>query len=355
MPFGRLSPVSETDSESLHSSRAASVDLRPRPLNFSRPKPQDLPSSRNIHRDAQYANSASSSSSNAGGSIRGVGAFYESSSSKAQSLPDEPHFGSDDDHDADSITPSTHSAGSELVWDPVAGELRSKRAAATRRSDDFDAQRSAAPRRPPSRSYPTNGSTATESEQPLIAELPGDAPSPHIIAQQRSKPQPKAQLPVQPPSQPKPPPPPQPQPQQDAAEDQKPTFGTFVPETAPRIVKRTSFDQMSERMSICSMNSTTRTASNGGSGNGNGNGGGKTAGWEGITSRHTTSENGDQQSTTGVSEWKSSEFEISSLGEKKLAKLRKKGINPQLYMEMKAARGGKGKLVGPLVGNTYIG
>jgi hypothetical protein len=24
-------------------------------------------------------------------------------------------------------------------------------------------------------------------------------------------------------------------------------------------------------------------------------------------------------------------------------------------MEMKAARGGKGKLVGPLVGNTYIG
>jgi hypothetical protein len=56
-----------------------------------------------------------------------------------------------------------------------------------------------------------------------------------------------------------------------------------------------------------------------------------------------------------LSEWKSSEFDVSGLSEKKLAKLKKKGINPQLYMEMKAARGGKGKLVGPLVGNTYIG
>ena len=48
-------------------------------------------------------------------------------------------------------------------------------------------------------------------------------------------------------------------------------------------------------------------------------------------------------------------LDISGLSDKKLAKLKKKGINPQLYMEMKAARGGKGKLVGPLVGNTYIG
>lgn len=57
----------------------------------------------------------------------------------------------------------------------------------------------------------------------------------------------------------------------------------------------------------------------------------------------------------GVQKWNSSDHDISGLSEKKLAKLKKKGINPQLYMEMKAARGGKGKFVSPLAGNGFLG
>jgi hypothetical protein len=334
MPFGRLSPVSESvseaETESLHSARPPSDDLRPRPLNFSRPKPQDHPSSRSIQRDIQYAASTSSSSSSTtAGSSRGAGAFYEPPAPGAHELPTELRFSSESDRDGDSIAPSTRStrsAGSE--WDVNAGELRSQRAT-TRRGEDFDSQRYAAPpRRPGNRSYPTNGSTATESELPLIAELPGDAPLPHIVAQQRQHQlQKEKQL----------------EKERQQREDNKPTFGNFLPEKAPRIVKRTSVEQQSERASSISSSidtATTRTS------------GGRTAGWEDTRSHHTATE-GSQAG--GGSEWKSSEFDVSGLSEKKLAKLKKKGINPQLYMEMKAARGGKGKLVGPLVGNTYIG
>jgi hypothetical protein len=342
MPFGRLSPVSEsvseaeTETESLHSTRPPSADLRPRPLNFSRPKPQDLPSSRNIQRDIQYAASiSSSSSSTTAGSARGVGAFYEPPAPGVHELPTELRFSSDSDRDGDSIAPSTRSArsaGSELVWDVDAGELRSQRAT-TRRGEDFDAQRYAAPaRRPANRSYPTNGSTATESELPLIAELPGDAPSPHIVAQQRQHQLQKEKEKQH-----------QLQKEKQQREDNKPTFGNFLPEKAPRIVKRTSVEQQSERKSSIASSTdtaTTRTS------------GGRMAGWEDSRSHHTASEGGQ---AGGGSEWKSSEYDVSGLSEKKLAKLKKKGINPQLYMEMKAARGGKGKLVGPLVGNTYIG
>jgi len=334
MPFGRLSPVSESvseaETESLHSARPASVELRPRPLNFSRPKPQDLPSSRNIQRDIQYAASTSSSSSSTtAGSTRGVGAFYDPPPLGTHELPTELRLSSDSDRDGDSIAPSTRSArsaGSELVWDADAGELRSQHSN-TRRGSEFDAQRYAAPpRRPANRSYPTNGSTATESELPLIAELPGDQPSPHVIAQQKQR-----QL----------------QKERQQREKNKPTFGNFLPEKAPRILKRTSVDQQSERASSIASSTDTDTATTRTSG-------GRTAGWEDSRSHHTASEIGDKQAGGG-SEWKSSEYDVSGLSEKKLAKLKKKGINPQLYMEMKAARGGKGKLVGPLVGNTYIG
>ncbi|KAK1069699.1 hypothetical protein LTR48_009493, partial [Friedmanniomyces endolithicus] len=53
--------------------------------------------------------------------------------------------------------------------------------------------------------------------------------------------------------------------------------------------------------------------------------------------------------------WSSSEYDVSGLSPSEIRKLRKKGINPALYAEMKAARKGKGKWVGPLVGNTFIG
>ena len=57
----------------------------------------------------------------------------------------------------------------------------------------------------------------------------------------------------------------------------------------------------------------------------------------------------------GNSAWSSSDYDISGLSASEIRKLRKKGINPQLYAEMKAARQGKGKWIGPLVGNTFIG
>jgi hypothetical protein len=350
MPFGRLSPVSEsvseTDTESLHSSRPDSTDLRPRPLNFSRPKPQDFPSSRHIQRDIQYATSTSSSSSNTtAGSARGVGAFYEPPPPETHELPTELRLSSESERDGDSIAPSTRSArsaGSELVWDVDAGELRSQHAL-SRRGNEFDAQRYAAPRRPHNRSYPTNSSGATESELPLIAELPGDEPSPRAVAQQKQdwQKQEQQRQDLQKQEQQR-----QEQQKRDQQnrENSKPTFGNFLPQKAPRIIKSTSVEQQSERKPSISSSidtATTRTS-------------GRTAGWEDSHSQRTVSESGDRQAGGGT-EWKSSEYDVSELSEKKLAKLKKKGINPQLYMEMKAARGGKGKLVGPLVGNTYIG
>jgi hypothetical protein len=110
-------------------------------------------------------------------------------------------------------------------------------------------------------------------------------------------------------------------------------------------MKSTSVEQQSERKpSISSSIDTAVTRTSGG----------RTAPWDDSRSQRTVSDSGDRQAGGGT-EWKSSEYDVSELSEKKLAKLKKKGINPQLYMEMKAARGGKGKLVGPLVGNTYIG
>lgn len=354
MPFGRLSPVSESvseaDTESLHSSRPVSDDLRPRPLNFSRPKPQDLPSSRNVQRDLQYAASNSSSSSGkTAASTRGVGAFHEPPPPNAQELPTEPRFSSDSDRDGDSITPSTRSAGSDLVWDNDSGELRSRQSSYSRRGSDFDSQRYTGPRRASARSSMTNGSVATESELPLIAELPGDEPPPHVIAQHQQKKlqqtQQKSQpLPQQQQQSQQPPPPPLPQQEVDT----KPTFGAFIPEKAPRILKRISVDQQSERRVSISSIHTANTHNT----HNSQTSGGRTAPWEDSRSQHGASEIGDRPAG---GEWKSSEYDISGLSDKKLAKLKKKGINPQLYMEMKAARGGKGKLVGPLVGNTYIG
>ena len=51
--------------------------------------------------------------------------------------------------------------------------------------------------------------------------------------------------------------------------------------------------------------------------------------------------------------WQASTFDISGMNEAELKKLRKKGVNPRLKAEMDAAR--KGKWMGPLVGNTFIG
>lgn len=302
MPFGRLSPVSETDDESLHAATTpgaasvASSELRPKPLNFSRPRPSDIPSSRNVHRDST---STYSSSSSGGGSVHNISAFYQPPT--PQDLPDEPRFSLESDRTG----ASTPSASSEFAWDDAVGGLRSKR-----QISELDARRAAGQNGSSvssagyTRSAHSGGSSQTAtSNQPLIAELPGSEPTPRNNS-----------------------------------------TSTNGDHKMPPILKRISFDQQSERMSISSSRSGTNTAPS------------SRGGWEDGASHHTMSVNGEAgEGMDGVQKWTSSDHDISGLSEKKLAKLKKKGINPQLYMEMKAARGGKGKFVSPLAGNGFLG
>ncbi|KAF2013786.1 hypothetical protein BU24DRAFT_452612 [Aaosphaeria arxii CBS 175.79] len=51
-------------------------------------------------------------------------------------------------------------------------------------------------------------------------------------------------------------------------------------------------------------------------------------------------------------DWKASDFDTSKLSEAELKKCKKKGINPALYAEMKAAR--KGKWMSPIGGNAVL-
>ncbi|KAF7186769.1 hypothetical protein HII31_12001 [Pseudocercospora fuligena] len=73
---------------------------------------------------------------------------------------------------------------------------------------------------------------------------------------------------------------------------------------------------------------------------------------EDTGSHHTISEIGGE----GYGEdgkWHASDYDTSGLSEREIKKLEKKGVNPALYAEMKAARG-SGKVVGALTGNTYV-
>lgn len=77
-------------------------------------------------------------------------------------------------------------------------------------------------------------------------------------------------------------------------------------------------------------------------------------------SHHIASEAGEvswSSASSGQRErerWRGSDYDTSCLSEAEIRKLRKKGIDPALYAEMKAARKGKGKWISPLVGNTYL-
>ncbi|KAF1355260.1 hypothetical protein BDV97DRAFT_409673 [Delphinella strobiligena] len=86
----------------------------------------------------------------------------------------------------------------------------------------------------------------------------------------------------------------------------------------PPIVKRTSVDQRSEHVNP----------------------------WQG----ETMSDRGSISS----GEWSSSEQYTSVLSVEKIHKLKKKGINPALYVEMKNARKGKSKWVNPLGGSSFL-
>ncbi|KAF2771352.1 hypothetical protein EJ03DRAFT_373070 [Teratosphaeria nubilosa] len=75
--------------------------------------------------------------------------------------------------------------------------------------------------------------------------------------------------------------------------------------------------------------------------------------WEEDASHHTLSRAGDREGQEA--QWESSDFDTSEFSASQLKKLRKKGINPALYLEMKNARKGRGKWINPLASNTYIG
>ena len=66
---------------------------------------------------------------------------------------------------------------------------------------------------------------------------------------------------------------------------------------------------------------------------------------------------GENDTTTGeAASFVPSTYDTSSLSEEKIAKLRKKGVNPALYLEMKHATRGKNKFgISPLVGNVFLG
>ena len=97
------------------------------------------------------------------------------------------------------------------------------------------------------------------------------------------------------------------------------------------ITKRISVDQQSERISL------------------------STASHEDDASHHTVSDDGDSGSFDMEGRWQSSNYDTSSLSDAQIRKLQKKGINPSLYAEMKAARKGKKKVIGPLLGNSFLG
>ncbi|KAI0578923.1 hypothetical protein TUN199_07758 [Pyrenophora tritici-repentis] len=56
--------------------------------------------------------------------------------------------------------------------------------------------------------------------------------------------------------------------------------------------------------------------------------------------------------SSGSSKWSASDFDTSTLTEAEIKKCRKKGINPALYAEMRAAK--KGRWASPIAGNTFL-
>ncbi|KAJ4352673.1 hypothetical protein N0V95_004057 [Ascochyta clinopodiicola] len=69
----------------------------------------------------------------------------------------------------------------------------------------------------------------------------------------------------------------------------------------------------------------------------------------GTPSRYPPSEAGNSRSS---STWTASSHDISGLTPEEIKKCKKKGINPALFAEMKAAR--KGKWTSPIAGNTFL-
>ena len=108
---------------------------------------------------------------------------------------------------------------------------------------------------------------------------------------------------------------------------------TGPPASSSQIFKRVSVDVQSERLSM-----TTNDQ------------------YEDTSSHHTISDDEDSGSFDREGEWRSSDYDTTGLSDAKIRKLLRKGVNPSLYAEMQAAKKkSKGKWIGPLVGNSFIG
>ncbi|KAK3673701.1 hypothetical protein LTR78_006254 [Recurvomyces mirabilis] len=304
-------------------------DLRPRPLNFSRPRPVTANSKERLLHDRTGSSQT----------VRGINAFHDPIK---DNLPEEPRFSIDSDR-ADSTRSSENSVASEFAWDDELGGLRSKRRPKEYEQNQRYAQSSSRSRSNASGSQTSTDDTTPGSDKPLLpSELPGSLPPPRAPAPLRTnKPPPAPRIQTRLPLQPQ--------------QKQQPPSQTRL----PAILKRTSVEQASERASLSSRDSVAGPPGANGA-----------QGWEDTASHHTMSilngsegsgGGGSMTSSDGISglkeegKWSSSSYDVSGLSPAEIRKLQKKGINPALYAEMKAARKGKGKWVGPLVGNTFIG
>jgi hypothetical protein len=307
-------------------------DLKPGPLNFSRPLHSRQNSRSGSHHDRSDSSTPSISTptprrglgerserrvdftsrtggGGTGGTVRGISAFHEPN--RDTGLPDEPRF-SLESEDTESSRGSENSAASEFAWDGQLGELKSKRRpmdGAFSRSQRYE------PRASTSHSARGVGRPSGDRDDPLDVplHLPGPADPP-------------------------PPVPPQ-------APGRKLTG----------ILKRPGAERVESSSGRPSEQTSTSQAVSFEEGRSGSVGGGGRRDWEDDASHHTVSVDGDGGYVPEDGEWTSSDYDTSQLSASELKKLKKKGINPALYLEMREARKGRGKWVGPLVGNTYIG
>ena len=77
------------------------------------------------------------------------------------------------------------------------------------------------------------------------------------------------------------------------------------------------------------------------------------------SSRGSAHRSSSETSSWSGGSWTGGRHPVEGLSEKEIRKLKKKGINPELFAEMREARraahGKRARLIGPLVGGTFVG
>ncbi|KAK5171365.1 uncharacterized protein LTR77_004509 [Saxophila tyrrhenica] len=225
------------------------------------------------------------------GSTHAISAFHNDNANRG--YPEEPRFSIDSDRTATTQGSSTSSGSSEVAWDDEIKQLR------TVRRDKY-AQQRCDPVQLPRPQQPLNGSAREDqnSMSPLRPQRTNTSTTSSSTSNSRS------------------------------ANGSMRSIPSGIP---PGITKRISVDQQSERVSM------------------------STDGHEDTASHHTVSDDGDSGSFDMDGRWQSSNYDTSGLSDAQIKKLLKKGINPSLYAEMKAAKKGKKTVIGPLLGNSFLG